>query len=130
MWNEWGDGAPLDESVPITIVWKDPETRNDKALLETLKIKADLGVPKQQLWTEMGYSADEIEHMQEMVDEEQSSQADLGETLLNAFQRAPRMAATGQMPPQMPAQATEIAPAEPEDEMTGDESPGVTSANA
>jgi hypothetical protein len=120
MWNEWGDGDPLDEAVPITIVWKDPETRNDKALLETLKIKADLGVPKQQLWTEMGYSADEIEHMQEMVDEEQSSQADLGETLLNAFEKAPRMAATGQMPPQMPAQATEIAQAEPEDEMDGD----------
>jgi len=96
LWNTFGTGPTLDETVPISTVWKDAETRNDQLLLETLKIKSELGVPKEQLWAEMGYNAGDIERMQAMVEEAEAASANLGEQLIAAFERAP--AARGTAP--------------------------------
>lgn len=89
LWNTFGTGPALDETVPISTVWKDAETRNDQALLETLKIKAELGVPKEQLWAEMGYNAGDIERMQALQAADEARGANLGEQLIAAFERAP-----------------------------------------
>lgn len=96
LWNTFGSGPALDETVPISTMWRDAETRNDQLLLETLKIKSELGVPKEQLWAEMGYNAGDIERMQEMVESDEARGANLGEQLMAAFERAP--AARAQAP--------------------------------
>ncbi len=89
LWNAFSTVAPLDETVPISTSWRDPETRNDQTLLETLKIKSDLGVPRQQLWAEMGYNTDDVARMEAMLDAEDSRSSNLGEKLIQAFERAP-----------------------------------------
>lgn len=70
LWNVFGDATliegytELDESVPITVYWKDAQTRNEREVLETLKIKREaLRIPLEVLWREAGYSADEVEEM-------------------------------------------------------------------
>jgi hypothetical protein len=109
LWNTFGTGAQLDETQIIEASWQDAETRNDQLLLETLKIKSELGVPKEQLWAEMGYNAGDIERMQAMAEEAEAASANLGEQLIAAFERAP--AARGTAP-----EAAEQEPVEePED---------------
>jgi hypothetical protein len=62
--NAFGPGG-LDPDAPVSAQWADPETRNEKELAETLAIKAEkLRVPIEQLWSEFGYSPEEIEAMQ------------------------------------------------------------------
>jgi len=40
-------------------IWQEAETRNEKEHLETLEIKQRLGVPDEQIFLEMGYTADQ-----------------------------------------------------------------------
>jgi hypothetical protein len=98
LWNAFGPGPELDESVPINCVWRDAESRNEKALLETLMLKKNLGVPPEKLWSEMGYNAGEIAEMQAQARAVQASEADLGEQLIAAFERAPAAAARAEQP--------------------------------
>ena len=82
--NAFGGGG-LDEKAIVESQWKDPETRNEKAHLETLKIKGDLGIPAEQLWSEMGYDATQIAEMKAMAGEELQNTSNLGGELLRAF---------------------------------------------
>lgn len=86
MYNTFGPGG-LDESAAISTVWKDPETRNDDKLLDTLIKKAKLNVPKEQLWSEMGYNASDIERMKALEDEAEERSSNVGLALLDAFER-------------------------------------------
>jgi hypothetical protein len=52
------EGESADAS--ITPQWAPAEQRSEKEFLETLSLKADLGVPEKTLWEEMGYSAEDI----------------------------------------------------------------------
>lgn len=45
----------------IDCEWAPPETRDEKALLEMLTIKRDLGIPDRQIMLEMGYTSDEVD---------------------------------------------------------------------
>jgi len=49
----------------LDLEWAPPETRDEKALLESLVIKKDLGVPKRQILLEAGYSSDEVDEFLE-----------------------------------------------------------------
>lgn len=80
-------GAALDETQPISTLWDDPETRNDKLLIEGLQGKAALGIPEEQLWREMGYDAAQIAEMQAMKAKAEAERATLGGELLRAFDR-------------------------------------------
>ena len=77
----------LAEAQQITTLWDDAETRNEKALLEGLQIKAAMGVPQEQLWREMGYDADQIEEMMAMKAKADQRRANLGSELLRGFDR-------------------------------------------
>lgn len=44
----------------LNLSWAPPETRDEKALLEMLTMKRDLGVPDRQIMLEMGYTPDEV----------------------------------------------------------------------
>ena len=98
LWNAFGPGPELDESEPISCQWQDAELRNDKVLLETLMMKKNLGVPKEKLWSEMGYNAEEIAQMQEQAGAESEAEASLGEQLIAAFERSPAAAARAEQP--------------------------------
>ena len=68
LWNTFGGKDALDENELIESTWLDPETRNDKAFLEEMKLKKELGVPIDVLWAEMGYSSEDIEDMKKSVE--------------------------------------------------------------
>lgn len=78
-------GGNLDEEAILESQWKDPETRNEKAHLESLELKSKLGVPAEQLWVEMGYDAVKIAEMKAMAGEELQNTSNLGGELLRAF---------------------------------------------
>lgn len=63
LWNVYANAESLDEEEMIEVLWKDPETRNDKNFLETLKTKMALRIPVEVLWGEMGYNSQEIDEM-------------------------------------------------------------------
>lgn len=85
--NDFGPGG-LDEEAEISAVWKDFETRNELDHLNGLKAKAELGVPQETIWREMGYNADDIERMKaEKAAEEAAGITTLG-TALVANERA------------------------------------------
>lgn len=49
------EGFSLAADTRLSALWRDPQTRNEKELLETLQLKKELGVPEHQLFLEMGY---------------------------------------------------------------------------
>lgn len=75
----------LDELRPET-TWDDPETRNEQAHMEALKAKVELGIPKHQLWREMGYSQSDIDLMDEDAVSERASESNVGAEILRSFQ--------------------------------------------
>lgn len=48
-------------SEDLTLEWAPPETRDETALVETLLLKKELGVPERELLIEAGYSSDEVD---------------------------------------------------------------------
>ena len=61
----FGNNSTIPDNTIIQTLWDDPETRNAKLLLETLTLKAGLGVSRDQLLREMGYSQEMIDRMNE-----------------------------------------------------------------
>lgn len=66
----WEDAMEFAVSLPsgtgefdLTCDWKDTTSISDKEKAEGLVLKQTLGVPKQQLWKELGYTPEEIEEM-------------------------------------------------------------------
>lgn len=63
MHNTFGPGG-MDEEQIISTLWRDPETRNELAVLEGLALKREkLNIPLVTLWAEAGYSPEQIEEM-------------------------------------------------------------------
>ena len=67
LYNVYGSGG-MNEDEPIETMWADPVTRNEKELLETLRMKKELGVPIERIWLEMGYDDATIEKMKDSED--------------------------------------------------------------
>lgn len=87
LWNEFGPGPELDETVAIEMVWKSPKPGLSKEDLEIFQIKLALGVPAKQIWAELGYTEEQIAEFEEMAQAEQMQQGNVGEMLLRAFER-------------------------------------------
>ncbi len=68
----------------LTCNWLDTTPRNEKALLETLLLKKQIGVSDTQLMREAGYTDEQITQFEE---ERQANATQLGEQLLTAFDR-------------------------------------------
>lgn len=58
----------------LDLDWAPPETRDEKALIEMLLLKKDLGVPTRQVLLEAGYSTDEVDEFLDEVDEQEAGQ--------------------------------------------------------
>lgn len=63
-------GESLSEDAKLSTQWADLETRNEKEHLETLKLKKELGVTQEQIWSEMGYDQEQIAQMRQQQAEE------------------------------------------------------------
>jgi len=83
--NTFGEGG-LDEEQQISTQWADPQTRNEKEHLEMLEIKSRLGVPRETLWAEMEYDAEEIATMRAQAGDEMQQTANIGGELLRSFE--------------------------------------------
>lgn len=60
--NKFGSGG-LDESVQLYTQWQDAQTRTDAERQAEWTVKKAMGVPRKQLWSEMGYSPEKILEM-------------------------------------------------------------------
>jgi hypothetical protein len=78
--------AGMNEEQDIDTRWDDPETRNDEAHLKALTMKAQLGVPWEQLMVELDYDQEKIAQMAAMRGEEMVATSNLGGELLRAFE--------------------------------------------
>jgi hypothetical protein len=56
-------GAGLNETEVFKVVWEETDIRSDAEKQAEWKVKKELGIPRRQLWSEMGYTADQIEKM-------------------------------------------------------------------
>jgi hypothetical protein len=74
-----------DEEVDLDTLWDDPETRNEQSHLESLRIKAELGVSRDQILSELGYDDDQIAQMRIATRIEQRAQSNIGAELLRQF---------------------------------------------
>jgi hypothetical protein len=82
----WNLFQPGEEVAPTRVqtLWQDAQTHDEKAHLESLLLKQQLGVSQEQVLREAGYSDEEIERM---VVEKETHSEQLGEQLLSAFDR-------------------------------------------
>jgi hypothetical protein len=80
-------GVTLAEDATLETTWEPFETRDEKQEMEKLEIKSRMGVPREQLWREMGYDADQIAEMQAMAADELQQQSNVGGELLRSFER-------------------------------------------
>jgi len=79
-------GGPMPDQQAIGTQWADPETRNEREHLESLRLKAELGVDAETLLGEMGYNADQRAEIMARRAGELAAQSNIGGELLRAFE--------------------------------------------
>lgn len=55
--------AGLSEDTPITALWREAFAKSEAEKRDELKFKREAGIPRRQLWAEMGYSPEKVEEM-------------------------------------------------------------------
>ncbi len=68
----------------LSTLWQDPSPRSDREMAEVALIKQQIGVSREQILSELGYSPEQIERM---TQERESASAQLGQALLAGFDR-------------------------------------------
>jgi hypothetical protein len=86
LWNLHRPGERI-EFGEIGVRWKGVQMENPEQNVRLLQAKAALGVPKRQIWAELGYDEAAIERMESMIAEEERSRETLGSFLLRSFDR-------------------------------------------
>lgn len=88
--NSWEDVLRLalmmsgESGVGLSTLWRDPTPRSAKEVAEVSLIKEQLGVSRDQILRELGYSPEEIERM---ATEREATTVQLGEQMLTAFEQ-------------------------------------------
>ena len=57
---------PRANETNIEVIWRDPESRSQAQLVDSLTKMATIGVPREVLWERYGFSPPEIERMKAM----------------------------------------------------------------
>jgi len=87
-------GQTFSENATVETQWEPSETRDEKEEMEKLEIKQRLGIPKEQLWSEMGYDDEQIAAMKAQAEAEAAvemeQQSNIGGGMLRAFERGGR----------------------------------------
>lgn len=68
LWNTYGDQERLDPEALIDTTWKSPAMRMESEMLDNAKKKQELGIPRSQTWTELGYDQEQVDGFQESAD--------------------------------------------------------------
>lgn len=67
------EGLPVDSA--LQVVWKDTEPHSEAQRMDALSKKDALGVPREQLWLEMGYSPEQIVLLKQQAKEQMDTKA-------------------------------------------------------
>lgn len=68
----------------LSALWKDPAPRSELETVQVAVLKQQLGVSEKQILSELGYSPEQIEQMQE---EKKASEKEMGDRLLRTFEK-------------------------------------------
>ena len=68
---------PRGEIIDSEVIWADPESRSEAEHTDAALKKQSLGIPKEQLWEDLGYTPQQIERFKEMQSEEALATAPL-----------------------------------------------------
>lgn len=71
----YGSLPASEEEIAIDVTWADPNTRNEFAMAQVAQAQKSLGVPDEQIWSLLGYSAEQISAFHDSV--RQSRAADV-----------------------------------------------------
>jgi hypothetical protein len=66
---------PRKDEVKAEVIWADPESRTESEHIDSLVKQLSLGVPKEALWVEAGYTPTQIERFKLMLQDEALTQA-------------------------------------------------------
>lgn len=77
----WNQSGAVD-SGDLDVVWGPIETRDERALAETIALKRELGVPEDQGLRELGYSDEQIEEWEGLEEERRALEMDRQEGLM------------------------------------------------
>lgn len=80
-------GESLNPESMVETVWDDPESRNEESHLLALQKKMGLGIPKRQLWRELGYNDEVIAQMEDDIQSERVADTNIGAAILESFSR-------------------------------------------
>jgi hypothetical protein len=75
-------GLSTPDWTEINAVWHDPSPRSESNHLASLEAKERLGVPRTQLWREMGYSEDQVALMIAAQEDERARESNIGAEIL------------------------------------------------
>lgn len=106
----WRLGRPVSAS-DLALEWAAVETRDEQALLETLSLKAGIGVPQVQLLREAGYTDEQIVSFGLLSEDEQARAMDAAEAQAGGRISVPGNGTLTPAPPVAPAGADQPAPA-------------------
>jgi len=62
------NGVTLDETADMEVLWKPIEKRAQADMIAEWQAKREQGIPQEQIWSEMGYSQEQISTMKAMPD--------------------------------------------------------------
>jgi hypothetical protein len=69
-------------------IWADAETRTESEHVDAVIKRASVGVPRRQLWEDLGYTQVQIERFEGMLAAEQAQQSDIALALASALDGA------------------------------------------
>lgn len=76
--------AGVADEARLSTLWRDPTPHSDREMAEVALIKQQVGVSREQILSEFGYSPEQI---QRMAEQQEAGSARLGEAMLSAFDR-------------------------------------------
>ena len=83
----FGTDAPSPKEFDMETSWDQFASRDVQGEMLALQTKRDLGVPRRQLWREMGYTEAQIVQMEEDLQEQKVAETNLGAAILEEFNK-------------------------------------------
>ncbi|MER5441134.1 phage portal protein [Streptomyces sp. NPDC002790] len=76
------------EAYEAEVMWKDPENRTEAQHMDSLLKLQMLNVPKQQLWLDAGYTPQQIERFQDLLEEEAKTEMEMADKYQTQAEKA------------------------------------------
>ncbi|UFQ16404.1 MULTISPECIES: phage portal protein [Streptomyces] len=76
------------EAFEAEVMWRDPENRTEAQHVDSLLKLQQLSVPKQQLWLDAGYTPQQIERFQDLLEEEAKTEMEMADKYMTRADKA------------------------------------------